>query len=72
MVKQRRSGGAWYYEFMYRGKRFCGTCEGATSKREAEAFERTVREKASLASGLKSVKALYETFREDLTGGQKI
>ena len=72
MVKQRRSGGAWYYEFMYRGKRFCGTCEGAASRREAEAFERTVREKASLASGLKSVKALYETFREDLTGGQKI
>ena len=72
MVKQRRSGGAWYYEFMYRGKRFCGTCEGAENRREAEAFERTVREKASLASGLKSVKALYETFREDLTGGQKI
>ena len=72
MVKQKKTGGAWYYEFMYRGKRFFGTCDGAASKRDAEVFERTVREKASLASGLKSVKALYETFREDLTGGRKV
>ena len=72
MVKQKKTGGAWYYEFMYRGKRFFGTCEGAASKREAEAFERSVREKASQAAGLKSMKALYETFRENLTGGRKI
>ena len=72
MVKQKRTGGAWYYEFMYRGKRYYGTCEGAASKREAEAFEKAVREKAAQAAGLKSVKALYETFREDLTGGKKI
>ena len=72
MVKQKKVGGAWYYEFMYHGKRYFGTCEGAKSQRQAEAFERTVREKATQASGLKSVKALYETFREDLTGGEKI
>ena len=72
MVKQKRTGGAWYYEFMHHGKRYYGTCEGAASKREAEAFERAVREKAAQAAGLKSVKALYETFREDLTGGKKI
>ena len=72
MVKQKRTGGAWYYEFMYRGKRYYGTCERAASKREAEAFEKAVREKAAQAAGLKSVKALYETFREDLTGGKKI
>ena len=72
MVKQKKSGGAWYYEFMHHGKRYFGTCEGAKSQRQAEAFERTVREKATQAAGLKSVKALYETFREDLTGGKKI
>ena len=72
VVKQKKVGGAWYYEFMYHGKRYFGTCEGAKSQRQAEAFERTVREKATQASGLKSVKALYETFREDLTGGEKI
>lgn len=72
MVKQKRVGGAWYYEFMCRGKRHFGTCEGAKNQRQAEAFERSVREKATQAAGLKSVKALYETFREDLTGGKKI
>ena len=72
MVKQKRTGGTWYYEFMYRGKRYYGTCEGAANRRDAESFERLVREKASQAAGLKSVKALYETFREDLTGGKKI
>ena len=72
MVKQKKAGGAWYYEFMHHGKRYFGTCEGAKSQRQAEAFERTVREKAAQAAGLKSVKALYETFREDLTGGMKI
>lgn len=72
MVKQKKVGGAWYYEFMCRGKRHFGTCEGAKNQRQAEAFERSVREKATQAAGLKSVKALYETFREDLTGGKKI
>ena len=72
MVKQKRTGGAWYYEFMLQGKRYYGTCEGANSRRAAEAIEKTVREKAVQAAGLKSVKALYETFREDLTGGKKI
>ena len=72
MVKQKKAGGAWYYEFMHHGKRYFGTCEGAKSQRQAESFERTVREKATQAAGLKSVKALYETFREDLTGGKKI
>jgi integrase len=57
---------------MCRGKRHFGTCEGAKNQRQAEAFERSVREKATQAAGLKSVKALYETFREDLTGGKKI
>ena len=72
MVKQKKTGGAWYYEFMLRGKRYFGTCEKCRSRRDAEAFERTMREKAMQGTGLKSVKALYETFREDLTGGKKI
>ena len=72
MVSQKRTGGAWYYEFMYRGKKYFGTCEGATNKRDAESFERGIRDKVKQAAGLKSVSALYETFREDLTGGRKI
>ncbi len=72
MVKQKKSGGAWYYEFMIQGKRYFGTCEGCKCRRDAESFERTMREKALQGAGLKSVKALYETFRDDLTGGEKI
>ena len=72
MVKQKKAGGAWYYEFMIRGKRYFGTCDGCKNRRDAEAFERTMREKATQGAGLKSVKALYETFRDDLTGGERI
>ena len=72
MVYQTKSDGSWYYDFQMDRRRYKGTCEGCTTKKQAEAFERTIREKNKLASGLKSVKALYETFREDLTGGKKI
>lgn len=72
MVKQKKIGGAWYYEFMIQGKRYFGTCEGCKCRRDAEVFERTMRAKVLQGAGLKSVKALYETFREDLTGGKRI
>jgi len=42
------------------------------ARRQAEAFEQAMKEKVKQAAGLKSVKALYETFRDDLTGGKKI
>ena len=72
MVKQKKTGAMWYYEYMLRGKRYFGPCEKCRSRRDAEAFERTMREKATQGTGLKSVKVLYESFREDLTGGKKI
>ena len=72
MVYQTKNGGSWYYDVQINHKRYKGTCEGCTSRRQAESFERAVKEKTKQASGLKSVKALYETFREDLTGGKKI
>ena len=72
MIYQTRNGGSWYYDIQIDHKRYKGTCEGCTTRRQAENFERGVKEKAKQASGLKSVKALYETFREDLTGGKRI
>ena len=72
MVYQKKAGGTWYYDLKVNLKRYRGTCEGCTTKRQAEVFERELREKIKQAAGLKSVKALYETFREDLTGGKKI
>ena len=42
MVRQRRQGGAWYFQFIRDGKPYRGRCEGATTKREAEAFEKKI------------------------------
>ena len=72
MVYQTKTGGTWYYDVQINRKRYKGTCEGCTTRRQAETFERAFKEKTKQAAGLKSVKALYETFREDLTGGKKI
>ena len=72
MVYQTKADGKWYYDLQMNRKRYKGTCEGCTTRKQAEAFERVFREKNKLASGLKSVKTLYETFREDLTGGKRI
>ena len=72
MPYQTKTGGSWYYDIQVDHKRYKGTCEGCTTKRQAEAFEQAMKEKVKQAAGLKSVKALYETFRDDLTGGRKI
>ena len=72
MIYQTKPGGTWYYDIKINLKRYKGTCEGCTTRRQAEAFEHALKERTKQASGLKSVKALYETFREDLTGGKKI
>ena len=72
MPYQTKTGGSWYYDIQVDHKRYKGTCEGCTTKRQAEAFEQAMKEKVKQAAGLKSVKALYETFRDDLTGGKVI
>ena len=71
MVRQRRQGGAWYYQFIRNGKRYAGRCEAAT-KREAEAYERRIMATVERASEQKTVKALIDNFRDELTGGKKI
>ena len=71
MVRQRRQGGAWYYQFIRNGKRYAGRCEAVT-KREAEAYERRIMATVERASEQKTVKALIDNFRDELTGGKKI
>lgn len=71
MVRQRRQGGAWYYQFIRDGKRYTGRCE-ATTKRAAEAYEKKIIETVERAAEQKTVKALIDNFREELTGGEKI
>ncbi len=73
--KRNTSGGytaEYHYDFSQGGKRYRGVCEGCTTKREAEEFERKLRDDIKVAAGQKSVKALVEQFRDVLTGGTDI
>ena len=72
MVRQKRQGGTWYYQFIKDGTRYTGRCEGAKTKREAEAYEKKIMATVERASEQKTVKALVDNFREVLTGGKKI
>ena len=62
----------YYYDFTVRGKRYRGVCDGCTNKQEATNFERRLRETIKRASEQKTVGALVENFRQELSGGQKV
>ncbi len=72
MVRQKRQGGTWYYQFTKDGKMYTGKCEGAKNKREAEAYEKKFMDTVKRASEQKTVKALVDNFRDVLTGGVRI
>ena len=73
----RNKNGVWYYEFMVAGKRYTGTCldpEGRPTKIEriAQAYEKTARAELANIRANKSIKALAENYREELTGAKAI
>lgn len=73
--KRRTSNGTteeYHYEFMQSGKRYYGVCEGCRTEREANAYEKELREKAKLLAKQKNVKSLVINFRDELTGGEAI
>ena len=72
MVRQKRQGGTWYYQFIKDGTMYTGRCEGAKTKREAEVYEKKFMDTVKRASEQKTVKALVDNFRDVLTGGKKI
>lgn len=76
MIRKRRTASGetneYHYEFMQSGKRYYGVCEGCTTERAALAYEKRMRDTAKAASEQKSVKALIENFREELTGGKAV
>lgn len=72
MVRQKRQGGTWYYQFTKDGKMYTGRCEAAKNKREAEAYEKKILNTIQRASEQKTVKALVDNFRDVLTGGKEI
>ena len=59
----------YHYEFMQNGKRYYGVCEGCTTERAAQAYEKKLKETAKKLSEQKSVGALIENFKHELTGG---
>ena len=62
----------YHYAFAQDGKRYRGVCEGCTTKREAEEYEKNLRKRVQEAAAKKEVKQLYEHFREELTGSKDI
>ena len=71
MVRQKKQGGTWYYQFTKDGKMYTGRCEAAKNKREAEAYEKRIISTIKRASEQKTVKALVDNFRDVLTGGKE-
>lgn len=63
-------GSAWHYRFNYSRRTLSGRCEGCATMRQAQAFEKEMRRKAVELYGLKSVKALVENYRAELSGGR--
>ena len=62
----------YHYEFMQSGKRHYGVCEGCTTVKAALAYEKSIRETAKKLVEQKSVTALVENFKNELTGGGTI
>lgn len=62
----------YHYRFMKSGKLYYGVCEGCTTEKAAKEYEAQIRQKADNLAAQKSVKALVENFRDELSGGEKI
>ena len=69
--------GIWYYSIMVAGQRYRGTCLDASgqptrNERIALAYEKAKRAELGSVRANKSVKALVENYREELTGSKAI
>ena len=72
MVKQRKLGGSFYYEFRLNGEKYNGTCKGCKTKREAEKFEAQRRKELEDISDTKTIKELVELQRRKLTNSAPV
>ena len=72
MSVRKRGSNDYHYDFQQSGKRYWGVCEGCATKAEALAYEKHLRDTAKEAAAQKSVGALVENFKRELTGGDKI
>ena len=68
----RGETGEYHYAFAIGGKRYRGVCEGCTTERKAQAYEKQIRDTVLKAQEQKTVKALVDNFADQLTGGKAI
>ena len=74
-IKQVRE--RFYYEFMYRGTRYRGPCTDtngnpANTLDQAAACEKRIKKELGNVRSNRSLKAMIENYREELTGGRQI
>lgn len=75
VFKRKTSSGEteeYHYRFMQGGKLYYGVCENCTKLEAAQDFEKSKKITAKNLTAQKSVKALVENFKEELSGGDKI
>lgn len=65
-------GKKFHYRFMVDGVSYSGVCEGCGSRQEAEALEAQIRERSADIRRNKTVRALIDNYRYELTGGKPI
>ncbi len=62
----------YHYRFQQDGKRHVGVCEGCTTEKAARDYEAEQKRHVKNAAREKSVVAIYENRRKELTGGRDI
>lgn len=62
----------FHYRFMKGGKLFFGVCQGCFDEATAKKFEADLKSKVSQLENQKTVKAIVENFRDELSCGDKI
>ena len=62
----------YHYRFMKGGKLFFGVCQGCFEEATAKKFEADLKSKVSQLENQKTVKAIVENFRDELSCGDKI
>ena len=68
MVRQIGGGKNYYYQFIMDGKRYNGVCEACSTRRQALAYEKRMRDRAAAFAEETAVDRLVERRRREITG----
>ena len=64
MIQHNESSGSFYYDFIRKGKRYTGVCTGCKTRRDAEFFEKRMKEQATSVSPEEKTSAEQESFHK--------